>query len=140
MVTRHHLAGLPVLRPTPVYTHAGTITPAGPLGAVAHPAQRQRPSRFLNPVGPRIALFEACSAFTHVPACMFAKSPKGDPLHRRLRQLRYLHYRSDCYRLERPVAGWDLHPLSVGAFSRRTEERAVAEIDEALMRIDRTKQ
>jgi len=35
----------------------------------------------------------------------------GDPLHRRLRQYRYLHCRSDCYRLERPLAGWELHPL-----------------------------
>ncbi len=29
----------------------------------------------------------------------------GDPLHRRLRQIRHLLCRSDCYRLERLVAG-----------------------------------
>ena len=57
-------------------THAGAITPAGPLGVVAHLAQRQRPSRLFNPVDPRITLFEACSAFTHVTACMLAWSPK----------------------------------------------------------------
>ena len=31
--------------------------------------------------GFRIILFKACSAFTRVPACMVAKSPKSDPLH-----------------------------------------------------------
>jgi len=48
---------------------------------------------------------KACSAFTRVTACTFAKSPNGDPLHRRLQQLRHLHYCSDCYRLERPLPG-----------------------------------
>ena len=76
MVTRHHPTGLPVLRSIPVCTHAGAITPAGPLGAVAHLARRQRPSRYDNPVGPRTTLFEACSAFTHVPACVLARPPK----------------------------------------------------------------
>jgi len=70
-----------------------------------------RPSPYFSRVGSHIALFEACSAFTRVPACTFAKSPSGDPLHRRLRWLRLLHHRSDCYRLERPVAGWVSHPL-----------------------------
>jgi hypothetical protein len=45
----------------------------------------------------------------------------GDPFHRRLRQYRYLHYRSDCYRLERSLAGWELHPLKIGALARRTK-------------------
>jgi hypothetical protein len=43
-----------------------------------------------------------------------------DPLHQRLRRTCCLLRRSDCYRLERPVAGWDLHPLEVAAFARRT--------------------
>ena len=43
-----------------------------------------------------------------------------DPLHQRLRRTCCLLRRSDCYRLERPVAGWDLHPLEVDAFARRT--------------------
>jgi len=34
-----------------------------------------RPSLNLSQVGSRIARFEACSAFTHVTACMLAKSP-----------------------------------------------------------------
>ena len=32
----------------------------------------------------------------------------------------YLLRRSDCYRLERLVAGWELHPLKIAAFARRT--------------------
>jgi len=46
---------------------------------------------------------------------------QGDPLHRRLRQVRHLPCRSDCYRLERPVAGRESHPLKTAAFSRRTK-------------------
>src|SRR3954471_14067238 len=42
-------------------------------------------------------------------------------LSRRLRRLRYLHRRSDSFRLERSnLAGWDLHPLGTRALSRRT--------------------
>ena len=40
---------------------------------------------------------------------------------RRLRQLRCLHYRFDCFRLERPVAGLDLHSRRTNTLSRRTE-------------------
>ena len=32
----------------------------------------------------------------------------------------YLLRRSDCYRLEQLVAGWELHPLKIAAFARRT--------------------
>jgi hypothetical protein len=67
--------GFPVLRPIPLYTHAGAITPAEPLNAVARPVQRRRSSRSENPVDIRITLFEACSTFTHVAACTLALSP-----------------------------------------------------------------
>ena len=33
---------------------------------------------------------------------------------------RYLHPHSDCYRLKRPVSGWDLHPLNNNTLTRRT--------------------
>ena len=46
--------------------------------------------------------FGACSAFTHVTACMLAKSPKVTLYTGVLQPLRYLRDRSDCYRLERP--------------------------------------
>ena len=39
-----------------------------------------------------------------VTACLLAGPPCG-PLHRRLRRFRYLHHRSDCYRLERQLPG-----------------------------------
>ena len=45
---------------------------------------------------------------------------QGDPFHQRLRRICYLLRRSDCYRLERLVAGWELHPLKIAAFARRT--------------------
>jgi hypothetical protein len=44
---------------------------------------------------------------------------RGDPLHRRLQPLRYLHDCSDYFRLEH-FAGRDLHPLENAGFSRRT--------------------
>lgn len=59
-----------------------------------------------------------------VAARVLAKSPSGDLLHRRLRSLRYLHDRSDCYRLERQSAGWVYLPLRGRTFSRRTELQA----------------
>jgi len=36
---------------------------------------------------------------------------QGDPLYRRLQPICHLLDCSDCYRLERPVAGWESHPL-----------------------------
>jgi hypothetical protein len=63
--------------------------------------------------------FEACLAFTHVMACTLAESP-CDPPHRKLRQLRCLNCRLDCYRVERTSSRAELHPLRCSAFSRRT--------------------
>ena len=37
--------------------------------------KRLRPSPYLRRVGSHITLFEACSAFTHVSACMLAEPP-----------------------------------------------------------------
>ena len=74
-----------------------------------------------NPSGSahHIAFFEACSAFTYVTACLFARS-HNDPLHQRLRRLRCLRRRSDCYRLERPFAGRVSTPAEEQRLSRRT--------------------
>jgi hypothetical protein len=44
---------------------------------VAHLVQERRPSPKLRRVGSRITLFEACSAFTRVSACLLARSPKA---------------------------------------------------------------
>jgi hypothetical protein len=75
----------------------------------------QRPSLCNSKVGSCNCFFEACSAFTHVMACTLAESP-SDPLHRKLRQLRCLRWRFDCYRVERTSPGRELHPLKSSAF------------------------
>jgi hypothetical protein len=75
-VTHAHRIGLPVLRRLSICTHAVATTPAGPLDGVTHLVQRWPPSPFRRRVGSCIRLFEACSAFTHVTACVLAKSPK----------------------------------------------------------------
>ncbi len=64
-----------MLRSISLYVHADAITPAGPSGAVALLARRRRLSPILKRVSPCITRFEACSAFTRVPACTLAKSP-----------------------------------------------------------------
>src|SRR5437870_12078257 len=55
-------------------------------GIVSLPCRpRRRPSPSPCWLGSHIWLFEACSAFTHVTACLLAEPP-GGPLHRRLRR------------------------------------------------------
>ena len=80
------------------------------------------PSPNLRRVGPRIARFEACSAFTRVTGCVLAKSPKAT-----------LYTEGfGCFvasttapiaagRSDRCPAGTST-PLKTGAFARRTEE------------------
>jgi len=60
----------------PLCLHAVATTPAGPMEtySLVH-SHRLRPSPCVRWVGSCINLFEACSAFTHVTACMLAKSP-----------------------------------------------------------------
>src|ERR1700730_18469206 len=79
----------------------------------------QRPSLCNSEVGSCNCFFEACSAFTHVTACTLAESP-SDPLHRKLRQLRCLRCRFDCYRVERTSSRAGLSPAVVQCLSRRT--------------------
>src|SRR6476660_650091 len=45
-------------------------------------------------------------------ACTLAESP-GDPFHRKLRQLRCLHRRFDCYRVERTSSRAGVSPAEV---------------------------
>ena len=79
----------------------------------------RRPSPITRWVGSCITCFEACSAFTHVMACTLAESP-SDPLHRKLRQLRCLRRRFDCYRVERTSSRAGVAPAEVQRLSRRT--------------------
>jgi len=122
--------GLPVLQQLPMYRHAVTITPVGPLDQIARNEglsttstfhQRRRPSPYDRRVGSHVKSFEACSVFTARYGLTTRRTAKTARLSQRLRRLRYLHRRSDSFRLERsPLAGWDLHPLGNCALSRYT--------------------
>src|SRR6266571_7312347 len=79
----------------------------------------QRPSLCNSQVGSCTCSFGACSAFAHVTACTLAESP-SDSLHRKLRQLRCLHCRFDCYRVERTSSRAGVAPAEVQRLSRRT--------------------
>ena len=81
--------------------------------------RQRRPSLCNSQVGSCDYFFGACSAFTHVMACTLAESP-SDPLHRRLRQLRCLRCRFDCYRVERASSRAGVSPAEVQRLSRRT--------------------
>ena len=68
--------------------------------------RRRRAAGALTTVEDRVrkrdwdVLFRITRSKTRLTACMLAE-PLNRPLHQRLRLLRYLHSRSDCYRLER---------------------------------------
>ncbi len=79
-VTRRHCWGFPCSDDF-LFHACRRHYPGGTVGCCRCPVQRRRPSPKTRRVGFRVFLFEACSAFTHVPACMVAKSPKSDPLH-----------------------------------------------------------
>jgi hypothetical protein len=67
--------GLPVLQRSSSCMHALANTPAEPLCALfAHFPKDGNLPRIHGRVGFRVTLFEACSAFTHVTACILAKS------------------------------------------------------------------
>src|SRR5258708_38308553 len=66
-------------------------------------------------VGPRIVLFEACSAFTRVTACTLALSPICDTLSEG-----FSYFVTSIAAPAGAFAGWDLHPLESAALSRRT--------------------
>jgi hypothetical protein len=96
--------------------HADAITPTEPLDAVAvSPSGIGFP---LNSAGSASAtpLFEACSAFTHVSACVVAKSPIVTRYTRVLQRICYLLRRPGCFRPSDRLAGWDSHPLEIADF------------------------
>jgi hypothetical protein len=101
--------------------HAVAITPAGLMEPIRSYFffHQHRPSPITRWVGSCINRFEACSAFTHVTACTLAESP-SDPFHRKLRQLRCLRRRFDCYRVERSSSRAGVSPAVNQRLSRRT--------------------
>ena len=104
-------SGLPVLRCVPVDTcrrhYPGGTTGCvcrSPSPAAAFPAYQ--PGRL-----PHQSFRGLHRTFTRVTACIFAGS-LSDPFHRRLRRIRYLHRRFDCYWAEATIPRRDLHPLN----------------------------
>src|SRR5215831_6894393 len=77
-VTRRHRWGFPCCAALRVQAcrrqyPGGTADGIGSLPG----CPRRRPSLLFRQVGSRITRFEACSAFTHVTACLLAKSPEA---------------------------------------------------------------
>jgi hypothetical protein len=100
-----------VLRSISVYRHAAVITPVARWALIARGTAYS--NRFPVPSGCGLPHPNARSASTLVvsrpaqrslaiTACRLAESPIATRLSRRLRRFRYLHRRSDSYRLERP--------------------------------------
>ena len=118
LVESHDLSplGFPVFRTISSSRHADAITPTEPLGAVAvSPSGIGLP---LNSGGSASAtcLFGACPAFTHVSACMVAKSPSVTRCTRVLQRICYLLRRPDCFRPSDRLTSWDSHPLKIADF------------------------
>ena len=74
-VTRRHCWGFPCFDDF-LFHACQRHYPGGIVGCCRYLVQRRRPSLKTRQVGFRNSLFEACAAFTHVPDCMVAKSPK----------------------------------------------------------------
>jgi hypothetical protein len=85
---------------------------------------RPRPSPSLCWVGSHIRCFEACSAFTHVMAYLLAEPlERSFPSKASAALLPPLPLR--LLPAGTTVAGWDSHPLKIGAFARRTSGAAM---------------
>ena len=113
--------GFPCCVRFPLQVHAVAITPADSLRASLFSLRDLRPSLKFSQVGFRIALFEACSAFTtryglHLRQVAFTRpsTPKASADSLPPLLLRLLPAGAT-------VAGWVSHPLKIAAFSRRTE-------------------
>jgi hypothetical protein len=91
--------------------------PGGTARCCRYLVGRRRPSLKTRQVGFRNFLFEACSAFTHVPACMVARSPKVTRCTRVLQRICCLLRRPGCFRPSDRLAGWDSHPLKIADFT-----------------------
>src|SRR5204862_1500537 len=120
------LHGVSRVATIPLRTHPAATTPVEPLGApfARFPNDRSLP-RFVAGSASTSAL---AGPAQRSPSLRSACSPDHlfDPLHRRLRPLRFLHDRSDCYRLERKLPGGTALPLGNRAFPRRTTNTAQA--------------
>ena len=106
-----HLPCMPA--PIPRRKPAGALVALFPAG--------QRPSPNDRRVGFRIMRFEACSAFTRVPACMVAEPPIGSPsLQGASAHVVTSMNRPGRYQPERQLLGGVRTPQGKRAFPRRT--------------------
>ena len=113
MVTRHHCEGFPCFETISSSRHADATTPAEPLGAVAvSPSGIGLPQK-LDGSASATCLFGACSAFTHVSACLFARSPKVTFTQSTSTHVVTSLRRSGCFRPSDQLAGWDSHLLEI---------------------------
>jgi hypothetical protein len=81
----------------------------------------QRPSPLFKRVGSCITLFEACSTFTHVPACVLAESPKATLYIEVLSMVKSLSIAPIATGWSDQLPGGILTQLKTAVFSRRTE-------------------
>ena len=124
LVESHDLSplGLPVFRSISSSRHADANTPTEPLNAVAVSSNGH--GLPLNSAGSASAtlLFEAGHrpkggpAFTHVSACLFARSPKVTFTQSTSTHVVTSLRRSGCFRPSDRLAGWDSHPLEIADF------------------------
>ena len=126
MVTRHHRGGFPCCVGFPLARMPSSIPRQGHARVSLVTSRGGSLPRFHGGSAPALRVSRPARRSLHVTACWLAES-LNDPFHRRLRPFRYLHGRFGCYRLERPVAGWELHPLKIHAFARRTRKPTVSQ-------------
>ena len=112
--------GLPVLHrsscadmPSPISRRTARVR-----SSLASPTMAAFPEILIGSASALVFSGPAQRSLTLWPAN--SRIAQGDPLHRRLQPLRYLHDCSDCYRLERQLPGGSDPPLEDRALARRT--------------------
>jgi hypothetical protein len=112
--------GFPVFRAISMCLHAVANAPAGSwgYGRSILPTTAAFPQPLAGSA-PASCLFEACSAFTHVTACMLAESPKR-PFPPKASTILLPPSPLRLLPAGTTVAGRELHPLKMHDFARRT--------------------
>jgi hypothetical protein len=114
--------GSPVLRAFSLCTHAIATTPAGSSqGSGCSPECDDGGLPQMSAgSAPAVDLFEACSAFTRVMACLLAESPMR-PFTSKASAVSLPPLPLRLLLAGATVARWKLHPLKNDAFARRTD-------------------
>jgi len=131
-VTRPHRLGFPVLRWISMYRHAVVITPVARWVLIARGTAYSTRFPFIPSDGglPHSRARSATTLdFSRPARRSLTLRPVGSPsrhatrLSRRLRRFRYLHRRSDSYRLERPSCRVGIAPTEDQHLTRFTAHR-----------------